>query len=519
MYTKVVLGILIVFAYVGIKPFAFEKMAQCYCNNVDFTGLPHRKCVNNICVGDETLEETVCYASLEKDYSIEKGCTTPSLCYKEKQTPVHDRVFECCETNLCNFNLTEETMKYFKMYEKDTQSTVLTAKQIESKPSTTQVAISIAIPLSTLFIICSIIALYVHKVRKKRAIRLIQGKTRQRLLQEEMDLNELSLVDITSSGSGAGLPLLVQRTIARQIILHECIGRGGFGDVYRGTWNEQDVAVKIFSTNEEASWFREYQIYQTTMLRHENILGFIAADSKDTGACTQLWLVSEFHKLGSLFDFLHTNTVSLEELFIMAISIVNGLAHLHTEVIGTQGKPAMAHRDMKSKNILVKNNKTCCIADLGLSVLHTSFNDKVDMPNTSKIGTVRYQPPEILCGSFNVQNFESYRQADIYSLGLCFWEICRRTDIGTGKIHSYELPYFDAVNSDPSFEEMNDVVCRQNKRPLFDESWHQDEKLKAMVKLLSECWYNDSAARLSALRIKKTLLTLSKDICTNIKQK
>ena len=74
-------------------------------------------------------------------------------------------------------------------------------------------------------------------------------------------------------GSGAGLPLLVQRTIARQIILHECIGRGGFGDVHRGTWNGQDVAVKIFSTNEEASWFREYQIYQTTMLRHENILG------------------------------------------------------------------------------------------------------------------------------------------------------------------------------------------------------------------------------------------------------
>ena len=84
--------------------------------------------------------------------------------------------------------------------------------------------------------------------------------------------------------------------------------------------------------------------------------GFIAADNKDTGACTQLWLVSEFHPLGSLFGFLHENTVSLEELFLMAISIVNGLAHLHTEVIGTQGKPAMAHRDMKSKNILVKTN-------------------------------------------------------------------------------------------------------------------------------------------------------------------
>jgi len=29
------------------------------------------------------------------------------------------------------------------------------------------------------------------------------------------------------------------------------------------------------------------------------------------------------------------------------------------------GKPGIAHRDLKSKNILVKNNLTCCIADLG----------------------------------------------------------------------------------------------------------------------------------------------------------
>lgn len=38
--------------------------------------------------------------------------------------------------------------------------------------------------------------------------------------------------------------------------------------------------MKIFSSREERSWFREAEIYQTTMLRHENILGFIAADNK-----------------------------------------------------------------------------------------------------------------------------------------------------------------------------------------------------------------------------------------------
>lgn len=48
------------------------------------------------------------------------------------------------------------------------------------------------------------------------------------------------------------------------------------------------MAVKIFSSREERSWFREAEIYQTVMLRHENILGFIAADNKGKGRiCAQ----------------------------------------------------------------------------------------------------------------------------------------------------------------------------------------------------------------------------------------
>lgn len=83
-----------------------------------------------------------------------------------------------------------------------------------------------------------------------------------------------------SPSTSAGLPLLVQRTIARTIILQESIGKGRFGEVWRGRWRGEEVAVKIFSSREERSWFREAEIYQTVMLRHENILGFIAADNK-----------------------------------------------------------------------------------------------------------------------------------------------------------------------------------------------------------------------------------------------
>lgn len=41
------------------------------------------------------------------------------------------------------------------------------------------------------------------------------------------------------------MPLLAQRTIARQITLKECIGRGRFGEVYVGEWRGEKVAVKV----------------------------------------------------------------------------------------------------------------------------------------------------------------------------------------------------------------------------------------------------------------------------------
>ena len=40
-----------------------------------------------------------------------------------------------------------------------------------------------------------------------------------------------------------------------------------------GKWRDENVALKIFFSKDEDSWFRETEIYQTVMLRHENILG------------------------------------------------------------------------------------------------------------------------------------------------------------------------------------------------------------------------------------------------------
>ena len=54
------------------------------------------------------------------------------------------------------------------------------------------------------------------------------------------------------------------------------------------------------------------------------------------------------------------------------------------------GKPAIAHRDIKSKNILVKKNGTAVIADLGLAVKHDSTTNTIDIPSNHRVGTKRY---------------------------------------------------------------------------------------------------------------------------------
>ena len=69
------------------------------------------------------------------------------------------------------------------------------------------------------------------------------------------------------------LPLKVQRTIAKQIHLVKSIGKGRYGEVWKAKWRGENIAVKIFFTTEEASWFRETELYQTVLLRHDNILG------------------------------------------------------------------------------------------------------------------------------------------------------------------------------------------------------------------------------------------------------
>ncbi|XP_073813095.1 TGF-beta receptor type-1 babo isoform X2 [Musca autumnalis] len=428
------------------------------------------------------------YSCLDKTYDLQRE---PFECLTSKPKQ-HIYVVQCCHDDFCNKN------------------ELLKLKFSEDFPpeETINSWVLVAIIFGATLFACLLVFISWCFYQKRK-----QGTSRARPFAPEdsvydpiLNGNTLQdIIEMTTSGSGsAGLPLLVQRSIARQIQLCHVIGKGRFGEVWRGRWRGENVAVKIFSSREECSWFREAEIYQTVMLRHENILGFIAADNKDNGTWTQLWLVTDYHENGSLFDYLTSHTVDTKTMLSMALSIATGLAHLHMDIVGTRGKPAIAHRDLKSKNILVKSNLTCAIADLGLAVRHVEKNDSVDIPSTHRVGTKRYMAPEVLDESMNAQHFDSYKRADVYAFGLILWEIARRCNIGM-IYDEYQLPYYDVVQPDPTIEEMKKVVCIDKMRPNIPNRWHASDVLHSMAKVMKECWYANPVARLTALRIKKTL--------------
>ena len=112
----------------------------------------------------------------------------------------------------------------------------------------------------------------------------------------------------------------------------------------------------------------------------------------------------------------------------LCYSFACGLTHLHTEIKGTNSKHAIAHRDIKTRNILVKRDGTCAIADFGLAVRFESDKDDVDYgsPN-QRVGTIRYMSPEVLDQNMRAAPFQAFLRSDMYSSGLVLWELAWRT--------------------------------------------------------------------------------------------
>jgi len=161
-------------------------------------------------------------------------------------------------------------------------------------------------------------------------------------------------------------------------------------------------------------------------------------------------------------------------------------------------KPSIAHRDFKSKNVLIKNDMTACIADFGLAMELEDIGD-----THGQVGTIRYMAPEVLEGAINFSR-DAFLRIDMYACALVLWELasrCKMTE-NNFQVFDYKLPFEaeeEEQNKMPNaLNTMQDLVVTQKVKPKIQDSWRSQQKTKILCDTIEECWDQDAEARLSA---------------------
>lgn len=269
------------------------------------------------------------------------------------------------------------------------------------------------------------------------------------------------------------------------------------------------------------SWNNELSIYQLPGLQHENILVFLDAYHHSSGAFPYSIITAEA-KIGSLYSHLMRNPwTDFHSCLSVLVGIVQGVAHLHST--SRLPKPAIVHRDLKSKNILLKHDLTPCIADFGLAANVVGNNRAFkEFPiNTVRVGTQRYMAPEILEGTINI-NLLSYMSSDVYALSLVMWEVLSQcpkfdNDLITPifydpmyTVPQYCLPFTaELKNEMPTMEKMTHIVCEKKLRLRPQAWWILNETVRCIWTTIQDCWEEIPEERISASLVLERLKTIS----------
>uniref|UniRef100_A0A8C4HB95 receptor protein serine/threonine kinase n=1 Tax=Dicentrarchus labrax TaxID=13489 RepID=A0A8C4HB95_DICLA len=376
--------------------------------------------------------------------------------------------FCCCGSDMCNVNFTEDFPP--------------------PSPTTAQ-----PICKDTLIItLATVSVLAVLAVAAFFGYSMMHGDGKQ-------GLHNLNMMEAAGSESSLDLDNLK---------LLELIGRGRYGTVYCGSLDERPVAVKVFTAANRQNFLNECSIYRLPLLEHDNIARFVAADER-TGpeGRTEYLLVMDYYPHGSLSRYLSVQTNDWVSSCRLAHSVTRGLAYLHTELFkGDLYKPAVSHRDLNSRNVLVKADGTCVIIDFGLSMKLTgnrpARHGEEENAAISEVGTIRYMAPEVLEGAVNLRDCESaLKQVDMYALGLIYWETFMRcTDLFPGEsVPEYQMAFQAEAGNHPTFEDMQVLVSREKQRPKFPEAWKENSlAVRSLKETMEDCWDQDAEARLTA---------------------
>ncbi|KFU88415.1 TGF-beta receptor type-2, partial [Chaetura pelagica] len=215
-------------------------------------------------------------------------------------------------------------------------------------------------------------------------------------------------------------------------------------------------------------------------------------------------------------DYLSRHVLRWRDLQRMAGSLVSGVAHLHSDYTAC-GRPKIpiAHRDIKSTNVLVKSEQECVLCDFGIAIRLDPSLTVDDFANCGQVGTARYMAPEVLESRVNLEDLESFKQMDVYSMALVLWEMASRCEV-VGEVKNYELPFGSKVQEQPCVDTMRDIVLHGRGRPEIPSSWLVHQGMRFLCDTITECWDHDPEARLTAHCVAERFNLMAQMDCDDI---
>ncbi|GAB2267810.1 Serine/threonine-protein kinase sty46, variant 2 [Dionaea muscipula] len=251
------------------------------------------------------------------------------------------------------------------------------------------------------------------------------------------------------------------------------VASGSYGDLYKGTYRSQEVAIKVLKPeriNTDLQKEFAQEVFIMRKVRHKNVVQFIGACTKPPSLC----IVTEFMSGGSVYDYLHKHkgTFKLPALLKVAIDVSKGMNYLHQNNI--------IHRDLKTANLLMDENEVVKVADFGVARVKTQTGVM-----TSETGTYRWMAPEV------IEHKPYDHKADVFSYGIVVWELL------TGKLpYEYLTPLQAAVG-----------VVQKGLRPTIPKNTPP-----MLAELLERCWQQNPTLRPDFSEILEILQQIAKEV-------